>query len=66
MFTRRFAKGDRVIVVGNGANENVRPGVYVVVRVMPLAGLGFQYRVKSALETHERVLDEYRLAPANG
>jgi hypothetical protein len=65
MLNRRFAKGDRVIVVGGGANENLRPGVYIVVRLLPLSSLGFQYRVKSALDTHERVFDEYMLRLAS-
>jgi hypothetical protein len=64
MFARRFAEGDRVIIVGGAVDKTVRAGTYTVVRLMPMAGLGFQYRVKAALDAHERVLDEYRLAPA--
>jgi hypothetical protein len=64
MVARQFAEGDRVVIVGGEINKHRRPGVYTVVRLMPLSGLGFQYRVKAALDTHERVMDEYELAPA--
>jgi hypothetical protein len=66
MFSRRFAAGDRVVIVSGESNMHKRPGIYTVVRVMPLSGTGFQYRVKTALDTHERVVDECELAPANG
>jgi hypothetical protein len=62
----KFAAGDRVVAAVNRPNENIRPGVYTIVKTMPFAGRGFQYRAKNALDGHERVLDEDLLRPANG
>lgn len=64
MVARRFAEGDRVVVVGGEANKHRRPGIYTIVRLMPLSQNGFQYRVKAALDMHERVMDDHELAPA--
>ncbi|MBS0642410.1 MAG: hypothetical protein JSS43_21320 [Proteobacteria bacterium] len=61
----KFAPGDRVIAVADRSNDNQRSGVYTIIRALPLAGRGYQYRAKSALDTHERVLDEDLLRPAN-
>ena len=63
----RYAAGDRVAFVpGLGAvpDSNVRRGLYTVVRALPVAGQGRQYRVKSDLDEHERVVDEAQLRPA--
>ena len=62
MAKHKFAVGDQVIVA-DPSNSNVRPGRYTVVRVLPLAGQSRQYRVKSALDTFERTLDEELLHP---
>jgi hypothetical protein len=58
MVKHKYAAGDRVVAVANAANANIRPGVYTIVRVLPVAGRGCQYRAKNALDGHERVLDE--------
>jgi hypothetical protein len=58
MNEHKFAVGDRVSVLPDRSNANVRPGIYVVTRRLPVTGQRCQYRVKSALDTHERVLDE--------
>ncbi len=62
---RKFAKGDRVTVLSAGTKEFVPDGIYTIVQVMPDSGLGYQYRVKSRLEIHERIVSEYILHPAN-
>ena len=66
MLKHKFAAGDHVIAIPNTQNENIRPGAYTIVKVLPVAGRGCQYRAKSTLDTHERVLDESMLRPANG
>ena len=63
MLKHKYAVGDRVIVVLNSDNENIRPGVYTILQVLPVAGYGCQYRAKHAADTHERVLDESLLRP---
>lgn len=62
----RFAAGDRVAFVPGTAaiDGNVRRGLYTVVRPLPLAGRGRQYRVKGDLDEHERVVDKVQLRPA--
>ena len=60
----RYGAGDRVSVSPDRMNINARPGIYVVVRTMPVTGTICQYRVKNALDSHERVLDEAQLSPA--
>ena len=64
MVKHKFIKGDRVAVVPDRDNPNVRLGTYTVVRALPLAGSGPQYRVKHALDSHERVVDEAQLRAA--
>lgn len=64
MLKHKYAVGDRVIAVTDRMNENIRPGVYTIVRVLPLAARGCQYRAKNALDLHERVLDEDMLRSA--
>jgi hypothetical protein len=60
----KFAVGDRVSLVTNSANPNMRAGVYTIVRRMPVSSQGCQYRAKSALDSHERVVDEAQLRRA--
>ena len=55
------AAGDKVALMTNSSNVNVRPGIYTIVRRMPVSGQGCQYRAKSALDSHERVVDEAQL-----
>jgi hypothetical protein len=64
MVKHRFTKGDRVAVVLDRSNPNVPPGLYTVVRALPVAGFGHQYRVKHVLDSHERVIDEAQLRAA--
>ena len=63
MIKHRFNAGDRVSVSPDRTNINARPGVYTIVRTMPVTGPICQYRVKNALDNHERVRDEAQLTP---
>lgn len=58
--------GDRVEIHPDKMNANVRPGLYVITRVLPLAGQGLQYRAKNAFDSYERVIDESRLHTVDG
>ena len=64
MAGHKFAVGDRVALVASSSNANIRPGVYTIVRQMPASSQGCQYRAKSALDSHERVVDEAQLRRA--
>jgi len=64
MAQHKFSPGDRVVVQPDRTNTHIRPGVYTIVRVLPVTNLGCQYRVKNALDSHERVLDEVQLGAA--
>ncbi|HET6182831.1 MAG TPA: hypothetical protein VFA03_04480 [Acetobacteraceae bacterium] len=63
MQKHRFRAGDRV-VVSDPANGNVRPGVYTIIRALPVSSNGCEYRAKSALDTFERIVEEASLRPA--
>ena len=65
MSTPKFAIGDRVAFVPGKYDNNVTRGVYTIVRAMPVTSQGFQYRVKSLNDSHERVIDEVQLASAS-
>jgi hypothetical protein len=60
----KFTVGDKVALMTNSSNVNVRPGIYTIVRRMPASSQGCQYRAKSALDNHERVVDEAQLRRA--
>ncbi|MGI4953746.1 MAG: hypothetical protein ACRYGM_18230 [Janthinobacterium lividum] len=66
MAIHKFAVGDRVSLLPDRLNANVRPGIYTIVQALPSAGQGCQYRAKNALDSHERVLDEAQLRSAKG
>ncbi|HTR17752.1 MAG TPA: hypothetical protein VMI52_12065 [Acetobacteraceae bacterium] len=61
MRQHKFAVGDRVAFMPNKADPNVRPGIYTIVRAMPMTSVGCQYRVKNEMDKHERVIDEAQL-----
>lgn len=65
MQKHKFATGDRVLAMPDADNANVRPGIYTILKVLPLAGRGLQYRAKHITDTHERVLDETLLRSAD-
>jgi hypothetical protein len=58
MVKPKYAVGDRVIAIADTRNDNIRPGVYTIARVLPVAGRVRQYRARNAADSHERVLDE--------
>ena len=64
MAVNKFAVGDRVALLPDRLNANVRPGVYTIVRALPATSAGIQYRAKNALDSHERVFDEGQLRSA--
>jgi hypothetical protein len=64
MAQHKYAAGDRVTLLPDRFNANARPGVYTIVRAMPVTNQGCQYRAKSTLDSHERVLDEVQLRSA--
>ena len=64
MIKHKFRTGDRVRVLPDSSNANGPNGLYTIVKVLPVAGRGCQYRAKSATDTYERVLDESLLRPA--
>lgn len=57
----KFSVGDRVKVLPDRLNSNLRPGIYTIVRAMPPTSQGRQYRAKNAMDNHERVLDEAQM-----
>ena len=62
MTAHKFAAGDKVTLMTN--SSNIRDGVYTIIRRMPASSQGCQYRAKSALDSHERVVDEAQLRRA--
>jgi hypothetical protein len=63
MMKHRFAAGERVEVLPSRTSFHVRPGIYTIVRAMPVSGDTCQYRAKSVMDEHERVFDEGQLHP---
>jgi len=64
MAQHKFAVGDRVKVLPDKLNSNLRPGIYTIVRAMPVTGQGCQYRAKNVMDSHERVLEEAQIRAA--
>jgi hypothetical protein len=48
----------RVTLAANIINRSARAGSYVVTKQLPERGGEFEYRIKSASESHERVARE--------
>ena len=64
MSQHKFSAGDRVMIQADRLDGNLRPGLYTIIRTMPVANRGYQYRAKNALDNHERVLDEAQMRAA--
>ncbi len=64
MAKHKYAAGDRVFALPDKSGVNLAAGAYTVLKALPEAGRGCQYRVKSPLEAHERVLDESQIRKA--
>jgi hypothetical protein len=58
MEKHKFVTGDRVRVAKKLAYSAAEPGIYTIVRVLPVAGFGLQYRARKDEETQEYVLNE--------
>lgn len=61
MTTHRYHVGERVHYVRGPYDGDVTPGAYTITRLLPIDGLDPQYRVKSAIELHERMMRESQL-----
>jgi hypothetical protein len=59
-----FPIGKLVRFIKGRPLQNLAPGTYEVTRQLPTTAGERQYRVKSALEQHERVAKEHELEPA--
>jgi hypothetical protein len=58
----KFCQGQRVTLAANVINRSAVGGSYVVTKQLPERDGEFEYRLKSASETHERVVRESELA----
>jgi hypothetical protein len=54
----KFAADDRVVIHIIGTQASVRPGLYVVVKPLPMAATGPVYQVRSALDEYDAVIEE--------
>jgi hypothetical protein len=66
MAEHKFGVGDRVEVLSHLNTPNLRSGIYTVVRIMPMSSQGRQYRVKNAMDSHEKVLNEAQIRLSAG
>jgi hypothetical protein len=66
MEKHKFVTGDRVRVAKKLAYSAAEPGIYTIVRVLPVAGFGLQYRARKDEESQEYVLNEEALQLAKG
>ena len=64
MTVHKFAAGERVTFIPGRFDRNVRPGIYTIVRLLPVTSQGCQYRVRNLVDAHERVIDEVQLCRA--
>ena len=58
----RFRAGQRVTLAASMINRSAVRGGYVIMKQLPERDGEFEYRIKSASETHERVARESDLA----
>jgi hypothetical protein len=64
MATHRFAVGQAVMFSPDREQEHKKGALFKIVRLLPEAGNAFQYRVKSEIDGHERVVREDQLTRA--
>ena len=62
MLAHKFAVGQTVRFLPGRTQEGTARGSFKVVRLLPEAASVLQYRVKSQLDGHERVVREDQLA----
>jgi len=57
----RFVVGDTVYFTASNVSRPAASGTYEVIRLLPTDGDDCQYRIKSEIETFERVAKESQL-----
>jgi len=62
MVRHKFAVGQKVEFLPARNELHVPPGVYTIVRQLPVEANDCQYRVKNARDGHERIMRESQLA----
>jgi len=60
-----FKVGQTVVALSGGPHALIPRGPYVVVRLLPLVGDQPQYRVRSTVDGHERVVTEQQIKPVD-
>jgi hypothetical protein len=61
---RKFTQGQIVSFAPGAIDGDAPGGTYTILACLPDDGIGYQYKVKSALDSHERVVRESRLTSA--
>ena len=61
MQRHKYAVGEMVRFTPGAFDQNAQPGNYRVLRHLPAEGIDNQYRIKSSLDGHERVVKESQL-----
>jgi hypothetical protein len=61
MAEHKFRTGQRVTLAASAASRRAAAGSYVITRQLPERGGEFEYQIKSAAESHERVARESEL-----
>jgi hypothetical protein len=64
MAQHRFKVGQKVHLIPNRLERHVPAGVYTIQRLLPVEGRDVNYRVKHVQDSHERVVSEAQLRPA--
>ena len=62
MAYHKFRPGQRVTLAANVINRRAIGGSYVVTKELPERDGEFEYRIRSASESHERIARESELA----
>jgi hypothetical protein len=66
MEKHKFKVGDQVRVERNVPGSGVDRGTYKIIKALPVAGFGLQYRARNAADPHDVILDESAIRPING
>ncbi len=62
MAARKFKTGQQVNVAANNRSGTMRGGTFTVVKLLPEERGLYQYRIKSVVDGHERVVLESELS----
>ena len=57
----KFSRGQAVLFSPGAMDANAPKGSYVVLVSLPDDGIGYQYRIKSSADAHERIVREHHL-----